>query len=246
MASIAVGKTAGVAPQADLYYIAETHGTHSREPSGELSFEPDVQWIAKSIDRLLEINRTLPFDRKIRAIAIALGCAYPGKGSEEVVRAIETATREDVFVITTSLDITHNFVFHGLGRDRLKDPDDVQSYGPGLWWDEEFFSGKGEYGHDRMQKAEPPWLMVPMGSRCTASPTGPEDYALYDYGGWSGCVQYLAGLYALACQVKPTVTPEEFWSVGLETGKTITIERDGKTYEFGKIVDPVALVRALD
>ena len=58
-------------------------------------------------------------------------------------------------------------------------------------------------------------------------------------------MQYLAGLYALACQVKPTVTPEEFWSVGLETGKTITIDKDGKTYKFGKIVDPVALVNAL-
>ena len=121
----------------------------------------------------------------------------------------------------------------------------MQSYGPGLWWREEFFSGGGRWGHDRMQNAEPPWLMVPMGSRCTASPTGPEDYALYDSGGWSGCVQYLAGLYALACQVKPTVTPEEFWSVGLETGKTITIDKDGKTYKFGKIVDPVALVDAL-
>jgi hypothetical protein len=85
-----------------------------------------------------------------------------------------------------------------------------------------------------------------MGSRCTASPTGPEDYALYESGGWSSCVQYLAGLYVLACQVKPTVTPEEFWSVGLETGKTITIDKDGKTYEFGKIVDLVALVRTLE
>ena len=56
---------------------------------------------------------------------------------------------------------------------------------------------------------------------------------------------YLSGLYALACQVKPTVTPDVFWSVALETGQTITIERDGKSYEFGKIVDPVALIRAL-
>ena len=85
--------------------------------------------------------------------------------------------------------------------------------------------------------------MVPMDSRCVASPTSQQDYVFYAQGGWSWCVPYLAGLYALACQVKPTVTPEEFWSVGLETGKTITIDKDGKTYQLGKIVDPVALLR---
>ena len=87
--------------------------------------------------------------------------------------------------------------------------------------------------------------MVPMDSRCVASPTGPEHYVFYAQGGWSWSVPYLAGLYALACQAKPTVTPEEFWSVGLETGTTVTVERDGKTLQLGKIVDPVALIRAL-
>lgn len=260
MTSIAVGKTTGVAPAADLYFIAETSRTGSRGPMGNPMPEFDGQWIAKSIDRLLEINRTLPPDRKIRAIPIAAQCAGPllgripmaaqylgpRKGSEEVVRAIERATKEGVFVISCSLENTHKFVFHALGRDPLKDPDDVQSYGPALWWRAEFFKGGGWTGHDRMQNGKPPWLMVPADSRCTAVPCGPENYGFHESGGWSGCVQYLAGLYALACQVKPTVTPEEFWSVGLETGKTITIEKDGKTYEFGKIVDPVALVRTLE
>ena len=246
MTTVAVGKTTGVAPEADLYFIGVWHYTGSRGALGERLIEFDGQWIAKSIDRLLEINRTLPPDRKIRVISRSGQCVGPVKGSEEIVRAIERATKEGVFVINCSLEDTHNLAFHGLGRDPLKDPDDVQSYGPGLWWREEFFRGGGRSGHDRMQNAEPPWLMVPMGSRCTASPCGPENYGFYESGGWSGCVQYLAGLYALACQVKPTVTPEEFWSVGLETGKTITIDKDGKTYQFGKIVDPVALVRTLE
>jgi hypothetical protein len=246
MASVAVGKTTGVAPDADLYFIAVTHTARARGPLGELWFDHDVQWNAKAIDRLLEVNRSLPPDRKIRVISIAFQCVGPVKGSEKVVQAIERATKEGVFVITTSLEATHNLAFHGLARDPLKDPDDVQSYGPGLWWRERFFAGTGSWVQEDWPHAERPRLMVPMGSRCTASPCGPDNYLFSVSGGWSGCVQYLAGLYALACQVRPTVTPEEFWSVGLKTGKTITIEKDGKTYELGKIVDPVALVRTLE
>ena len=69
VASIAVGKTVGVAPEADLYYIAETHGVSSKEGK----FEWDFTWLAKSIDRLLEINKTLPVDKKIRVISISVG-----------------------------------------------------------------------------------------------------------------------------------------------------------------------------
>lgn len=234
VASIAVGKTVGVAPQADLYYIAETHGTW--KPG--LPFKWDFHWVAESIDRLLEINRTLPPDRKIRVISISVGWTEGRKGFDEANRAVEDATKENVFVISTSLERTHGLEFHGLGRDPLKDPDDAESYRPGLWWSEDFFKGRGFW-------AKRPRLMVPMDSRCVASPCGTEDYVFYAAGGWSWSVPYLAGLYALACEVKPAVTPEEFWAVGLKTGKTITIERGGTTYDFGRIVDPIALAEAL-
>ena len=84
-----------------------------------------------------------------------------------------------------------------------------------------------------------------MDSRCTAGPSGTEDYAFYAQGGWSWCVPYVAGLYALACQVKPNVTPESFWNQVLATGDTVTLVKDGKQYEFSKIVNPVKLIEAL-
>jgi hypothetical protein len=244
VSSIAVGKTVGVAPEADLYFIGETHGTSSRGSP----FKYDFQWTAKSIDRLLEINRTLPPDRKIRVISLSAGWVPPKDGYEEANQAVERAKKENVFVISTTLERTHQLAFHGLGRDSLKDPDDVQSYGPGSGWREQYFSessGWGLHHWPGQLRREHPRLMVPMDSRCVASQRGTEQYVFYASGGVSWCVPYLSGLYALACQVKPTVTPEEFWSVGLETGQTIKIQNDGKTHEFGKIVDPVALVDAL-
>ena len=52
-------------------------------------------------------------------------------------------------------------------------------------------------------------------------------------------------MYALAVQVKPDITPEEFWDTALKTGKTIQLQHDDKEYEFGVILDPQALINAI-
>ncbi len=87
--------------------------------------------------------------------------------------------------------------------------------------------------------------MIPMDARATAAPNGKTSYGFYGVGGMSWTAPYLAGVYAMACQVDPKITPEEFWSTALETGKTIQIDHGGKSYSFGKIIDPPALIAAL-
>jgi hypothetical protein len=62
-----------------------------------------------------------------------------------------------------------------------------------------------------------------MDSRCTASPTGNEDYVFYREGGWSWSIPYIASLYALACQVRPQITPEVFWAKAIETGDSVVV-----------------------
>ena len=52
-------------------------------------------------------------------------------------------------------------------------------------------------------------------------------------------------MYALAVQVKPDITPEEFWDAALKTGRTIQIQHEGQDYEFGVILDPLALLNAI-
>ena len=56
------------------------------------------------------------------------------------------------------------------------------------------------------------YLLIPMDARTTASPTGNKDYVFYGMGGISWTAPYLAGVYALACQIDPKITPEKFWS----------------------------------
>ena len=223
VASIAVGKTVGVAPEADLYFIAT-------QEFGNPSY------IANLIRRVIEINEMLPAERKIRVLSIASGWMPDEKGYEEIVSAMKEATVAGIFVISSSLSEIYGLNFQGLGREPFTDPNQFQSYEPGLWWQERFYQ----------QGLPANTLLVPMDSRTTASPTGTKDYVFYRQGGWSWSIPYIAGMYALAAQVKPNITPEEFWETALQTGKTIQIGHNGKEYEFGVILDPQALIDALE
>lgn len=229
VASIAVGKTTGIAPGADLYFIASAYCSEGTYETN------DFACLAKSIRRIIAINKNLLVDQKIRVLSISVGWGPESKGYKEVMAAVNEAKAANIFVISTSLSLTHGFNFHGLGRTPLSDPNDFWSYRPGLWWQKRFYQ-KG---------FSSPTLLVPMDSRTTASPTGTEDYVFYREGGWSWVVPYLAGTYALAVQVKPEVTPEEFWETALNTGKTIHIGYRGKDYMFGIILDPPALIEAI-
>ena len=235
VASIAVGKEVGVAPEADLYYISSSNGSLFAAIKYKLFNNPDInpKWYAKSIYRILDINRTLPEGEKIRVISISFG-----SDRKNFLKAIEDAGKEGVFVISSSLSKTHNLRFNGLGKNCLTNPDDNLSYFPGSWWSNSFYKNPDKFKIDST-------LMIPMDSRCTASQSGIDSYVFYSNGGWSWSIPYIAGLYALACQVKPSVTPQEFWNKALETGDEFEIEKNNIKYKFGKIVNPVKLIEVL-
>ncbi len=231
VSSIAVGKTVGVAPGADLYYIAtsDTCGATPADP-------PDFSCRAKAVHRIVEINKTLPADQKIRVLSMSFGWTPQDKGYDDITAAVEEAKAEGIFVISSSIDETYGFHFHGLGREPLADPNKFESSLPGLFWEKYFYDGKP------LEQT----LFVPMDSRTTASQEGPEHYAFYREGGWSWAIPYLAGMYALAVQIKPDITPQEFWNLALETGQTTQVEHEGKDYTLGVILDPQALIAALE
>ena len=230
--SIAVGKTIGVAPGADLYYIGAWTGDWEPDTN---NFTWNFKYYAQAVRRILEINRGLPEGRKIRVIAMQVGWSPEQAGYDDITAAVNEAKSEGFFIVCSSFSDIYGYNFHGMGRDPLADPNKFESYAPGLWWVKDFYAG--------MPLKQT--LLIPMDSRTTASPTGVNDYVFYREGGWSWSIPYLAGTYALAVQVKPDITPEEFWATALETGKTIQITHEGKEYSFGMILDPQALIAAL-
>jgi len=225
VASIAVGQNIGVAPEASLYFIAESN----TNPENKIDYNP----IAQSIDRILQINRKLPADKKIKVISISRGFSPNDIGYKELIASIEKAKVENIFVVSCSLNNIYGFNFQGLGRKFMGSPDKISSYIKGLFW-------KNYKDFDKLIASEK-ILLVPMDNRTTAGPTGDKDYAYYADGGLSWAVPYIAGLYALAVQVKPEVSPKEFWDTAMATGDTITTD----SYKLGKIVNPAKIIETL-
>jgi hypothetical protein len=270
VASLAVGKTVGVAPEADLYFIAEWRGSPSGDPS-----ESDVRPLAESIDRVVAINRALPAGRKIRVISISFGWA--GRDLEnrrELEEAVGRAKAQGLFIVSTALELTYPdqpcFLL-GLGREPALDPDRPGSYGVGRWVERQlvvpeprsltllrtlaFATGRWwarllirptpSYVGMLRARARHGVLLVPMDSRTTASPTGRHDYVFYRSGGLSWSVPYLAGLYALACQVKPDVTAEEFLTAASRTGDRLELPGGWRLNVPVVIVNPPRLIGSL-
>jgi hypothetical protein len=235
VASIAVGKNVGVAPEADLYYIAEWHGYNT-----EKGFQWDFSYLVQSIERILEINKNLPNEKKIRVISISVGWTPEQKGYKQMMAVVEKAIREGVFIVSSSIRnyYDHKYIFSGLGRSPNADPDQFTSYSPGIFWMKKLDSIAKQENNGNT-------LLVPMDSRCTASPTGINDYVFYREGGWSWSIPYIAGLYVLACQVDKDITPELFWQTALATAEPVNFERDSHNYNVGKIVNPIKLILVL-
>jgi membrane protease YdiL (CAAX protease family) len=227
VASLAVGKTVGVAPEADLYYIGARGGL--RSPFMNLHD------YARAVRRILQINEQLPASQKIRVISISWGWLPNVPGYDDFKAAVQEAKAAEVFVVSVNIEEIYGFKFQGLGRSPTVDPDAVESFEPALFWAKDLYTG--HYLADR--------LLVPMESRTVADPSGSDVYTFDREGGWSWAIPYIAGVYALAAQVDPTITPDRFWSLALETGRTIEIKHEGQIFTLGPIIDPVALINAL-
>jgi hypothetical protein len=223
--SIAAGKTIGVAPEADVYFIGTGFGNSD-------SYEHnDFAYLARGIRRLLEINESLPPDRKIRVISMPIGWDDQVTGYAELKSALDEAQAAGILLVSTTLNEVYDFdLGPGLGRAPESDPNEFASYAPGLFW----ANSSNFVLLRRALEGDP--VYTPMDSRTTASPTDSAEYVFYRAGGMSWSVPYLAGMYALAAQVDPHITPERFLSLALRTGRH---------FPYGIILDPVALIKAI-
>jgi len=221
VASIAVGKSVGVAPGADLYYVADNWNNDDHTNG----------FAAEDINEILDLNETLPNKNRIRVISISWGYDDTIKeGHEKIEQAFIRAKNEGVLVLSPSIDSRENLGFFGLEKIPLSDPDDYNNY-----TDNVFGGNMTKYN-----------ISVPMSFRTMASPTGENDYAVYSQGGISWATPYLAGLYVLACQVYPDITYDQFWKLAYDTSRNSKGVYNGKGYMANYIVNPVAIIDELE
>lgn len=183
--------------------------------------------MAKGIERILEVNKVLPKDEKIRVISISRGFNDVSKADEkEVYDAIEKAKKENILVITTSMNMNYDFNLLGLNRDRDNNPDELENYSLGSWIDKKYVRGSDA-------------IYVPMDSRTFAGFTSTDDYAYGASGGLSWTCPWLAGMYALCLQVNPDLTPDEFLKLAYDTSAN---QIDNQNTLELKVIQPSVLI----
>ena len=246
--SILAGRTCGVAPEAEIYYV----GSHNYDVSEtEHSTLPNAGHYARAVDMLLEVNAKLPRERKIRALSISAGWGPENPGFKAMNGAVRRAAAAGIFVVSTNVfdAFKPGFWFWGLDRAGEDGPDDPASFRV-MAWKDWITQVAGRDGFDKFYQKKlraagsPEFLVLPEGSKTVAQAGGPEEYGFYRVGGWSSICPYVAGLYVLACQVKPDITPEVFWERALATGVPVTVQGEKRAYA-GKRVDPVRLIDSL-
>jgi len=242
MTSIAAGKDCGVAPESDIYYFCGNVWNEAGDKQSWLEY-------ASAVDRVLAINTTLPEPNKIRVISISASWKPEDIGFAEIEAAVQTARAQGILVLNCNLfmESSYSMCFQGLDRSPVESKETVESYSVVAW--EQWLSMEGGgYGtfYEEQFISHPPKeiLLVPMNSVLGAAPTGTDDYTFYRVGGWSSAEPYLAGIYALACQTDPEITPEQFWSAALSTGDVREVDVKGTTYT-GKMINPVKLIESL-
>lgn len=231
VASIAVGKTTGVAPEALLYYIADFSFMTNEEGEEEYNLTSR----AADIDRFIELNKTLPEEEKIRIISYSNGWDLSMKGGAEMEAAAKRAKEAGIAMMYIDDDDPALKNLFGMSRQFLSDPNDYTGFLPGIFWKDRIFE----------KDARTDYLLVPMDNVTTASPTGMQDYVYYANGGMSWVMPYYAGLYALAYQVKPGITLEEFVEAAQNTAHKVSFRQNEKDYPFGFAVNPAKIIEYL-
>ncbi len=135
VASIAVGKTVGVAPEASLYFIEAFSGKCFNMPTL-------YHCLAQAVRRILQVNTQLASAEKIRVISIARGYMPGEDGSDDWKASMLEAKSAGLLVVSSSIEDVFGFKFHALGRTPLADPDQFTSYEPGSWWADRLFYRK--------------------------------------------------------------------------------------------------------
>ncbi len=225
LASIAVGKSVGVAPGAKVYYVGANFSQYYKEN------EPfNARIYTEAIEYLLELNKTLPKEEKIFVIAISHGFKAINNGRQAFLKVLAKAKKQGVLVLITGNVASIN------RRDYYVNAENRESYLYAPVWDDVLFN--------ITQKTR---LAVPSDYRVIASPTGEKDYAAYADGGLSWAVPYLAGIAALTKQVKPDLTPQEFLEAAYKTAQSVQVKtKDGKkTAMINTFVNPQALIKEL-
>ncbi|MBP7175128.1 MAG: peptidase [Thermoclostridium sp.] len=208
-ASVIAGSTCGVAPEVNLFYFAVPDSTEN------------FSNYCKAMDELIEFNRMLPQDQKIRLVSISDGLTEEGSQWEKWQTALNKAEQEGIAVNYSNELIKWDIAYGGCPP--YNDINNPKNFIP-----EHYVKGM------RIPKN---LTFTPSSYRTTAANEGDDAYRYWPEGGFSWSIAYVSGLSALAYQVNPDITYEEIVDLLCETKLS---DKDS----FG-LINPEAFIEAV-
>lgn len=190
-----------------------------------------VEYNIDALRKIIELNSKLKDEEKIHIVSCSWSIETDNpKDKERYKDIIKECEDNDIFVLTTSSYETHNFYFIGSDRDISKNLDNPENYSAPIFL-------KDKINNKQMPKH----IMVPQDRITTASPTGDNDYVYYNNGGMSWAVPHMAGIYALAKSVLPSLDPKQFYNTAIKTGTSKDINGT-----MCSVINPVNLIKDLE
>jgi subtilisin family serine protease len=209
-ASILAGRTCGVAKEAKLYYFS----------TPDVGEDRHIGYI-DAINKIIEMNKSLSKEEKIRIVSISDGIGEKDKNYSKWQETIKKANSEGLTVVYSNLLGQKNFTWGGC--DPSKDRNNPSNY------------KISNYLRDaNIDKSK---IIVPGDFRTTASNDGDNSYVYWGEGGFSWAIPYVTGLAALAWQVDPNLTFDQIIDKLIETKTTTAEGRD--------IIDPEKFISSI-
>ncbi len=198
MSSILVGQNIGVAPRANLYFM------------GQPSWEPDQKNEADAVDRIIEINKTLPKGEKIRVIGMSHDIDRNLKNWKELEAAKKRAEAEGILFVGVN-----KFSSTPLVIKPFLDKNDFNNY-----------TLAKSYRYCNLKR-----LLVPTGGKVIANARNNHGYFYQTNSGVSSTVPFIVGVLSMGFQIAPDLSIQDaekfLWESGIKYGKSIIINPRG-------------------
>ena len=182
--SLLAGKEEGMVPDSEVYFFGHDGGTD------------DNEYEARAFEKIVEINKTLPDDKKIKVVGMSHGADdhLDKKNAQHLREAQAKARKSGIIVVDVSCGMAT------CGITGFMDRNDYKNYHVSNWekeaWKPSMFNNQ---------------LIVPADHRTTAIGYNgdPKHYAYFGEGGFSWGVPYITGVITMALQINPKLTEKE-------------------------------------
>jgi len=203
-ASILVGENTGVAPECTLYHVANP--TWLRDQKNE----------ADAFRKIIELNKSLPKDKKIRVISFAHSVDRNLTNWQMLQEAKKEAEAQGIIVVDAEF-----LRFACVTCLPWKDKDDIKNYKIAKNYDNKYMRNGSNV------------FFVPIGGKTIAYGQYDEHYFYQTNSGANSAIPYVAGVIALGLQVDP--------DMGRWTAKKYLWESGYEFYE-GRLINPVGFI----